>query len=81
MGMGSREATLNYMALKPEEGETERGRIATPESTNCKDKSNLRQITGLIFFPDLRKRETCNKFECVNLKIDINVPKANIYSD
>lgn len=81
MGMGSREATLNYMALKPEQGETERGRIATPETANCKDKSNLRQITGLIFFSDLRKRETCNKFECGNLKIVTNVPEANIFSD
>lgn len=50
MGMGSREAALNYMALKPEQGETGRGRMATPEAANCKDKSDLQQITGLISF-------------------------------
>lgn len=42
MGMSSREATLNYMALKPEQRETERGRIATLETANCKDNSKPR---------------------------------------
>jgi len=48
MGMGSRAATLNYMALKPEQRETERGRIATVETANCQDGSNLREIRGFF---------------------------------
>lgn len=46
MSMGSREVTLNYMALKPEQGEKEGGRIATLETANCKDKSDYSRQEG-----------------------------------